>query len=289
MTVQARARCMFEAIDWYRPWLAPFLPVLRETIGLLANGEHRSDVSLDHWRDDFNAAAGRCAIENHRTLPLQFVDQAALPAGTAYEAFISDTGHVPTRRNLHDFFNALVWLAYPLAKAQLNALQAAELIRRQADDASPVGPGGRSTRGVVRDRATIFDENAAILVSADPAIESALQAHCWQDALVSRRAAFGVSCEVRLFGHALIEKLVAPYKAITAHVWVLRVNADYFSLPTRERSALVDCMLRERLKDGLLDTAPTPLPVLGVPGWWGTQDAAFYADASVFRLRRAHA
>ena len=94
---------MFEAIDWYRPWLAPFLPVLRETIGLLANGEHRSDVSLDHWRDDFNAAAGRCAIENHRTLPLQFVDQAALPAGTAYEAFISDTGPVPTRRNLHDF------------------------------------------------------------------------------------------------------------------------------------------------------------------------------------------
>ena len=24
-------------------------------------------------------------------------------------------------------------------------------------------------------------------------------------------------------------------------------------------------------------------PVLGLPGWWAGQDAAFYADASVFR------
>ncbi|HBZ06685.1 MAG TPA: DUF3025 domain-containing protein, partial [Massilia sp.] len=30
----------------------------------------------------------------------------------------------------------------------------------------------------------------------------------------------------------------------------------------------------------------TPLPVLGVPGWWPEQDAAFYADTSVFRPKR---
>ncbi len=30
----------------------------------------------------------------------------------------------------------------------------------------------------------------------------------------------------------------------------------------------------------------TPLPVLGVPNWWPDQDAAFYADASVFRPKR---
>ncbi|HMM24565.1 MAG TPA: DUF3025 domain-containing protein [Pseudoxanthomonas mexicana] len=30
--------------------------------------------------------------------------------------------------------------------------------------------------------------------------------------------------------------------------------------------------------------ALTPLPVLGVPGWWdGNADPAFYADAAVFR------
>ncbi|MFN7122209.1 MAG: DUF3025 domain-containing protein, partial [Hydrogenophaga sp.] len=31
----------------------------------------------------------------------------------------------------------------------------------------------------------------------------------------------------------------------------------------------------------------TPLPVLGVPGWWpANEDAGFYADASVFRAPR---
>ncbi|WP_442781896.1 DUF3025 domain-containing protein, partial [Collimonas fungivorans] len=30
----------------------------------------------------------------------------------------------------------------------------------------------------------------------------------------------------------------------------------------------------------------TPLPVLGVPGWSGGQDQAFYADVSVFRPKR---
>jgi hypothetical protein len=30
----------------------------------------------------------------------------------------------------------------------------------------------------------------------------------------------------------------------------------------------------------------TPLPVLGVPGWWSQQDEAFYADTSVFRAKR---
>lgn len=280
---------MFDAIDWYRPWLAPLLPVLQEAVGpgLNIQGADQVDRRLDDWRHIFNAAAARAAIKNHRALPLQFADQAELPAATSYEAFISDTGRVPTRRNLHDFFNALVWLAYPLVKAQLNAIQAAELNRLRAAGVVPDQPGDRSTRGRVRDRATIFDENAAILVSAEPAVDDALRSHAWNDALVLQRAAFGTTCEVRLFGHALIEKLVTPYKAITAHVWVLRVSEDYFALTARERGALIDRMLCERLQGGLLDTAPMPLPVLGVPGWWRVQDAAFYADASVFRPPRA--
>ncbi len=270
---------MFDAIDWQQPWLAPLLPVLRETVG--ASG------CADDWRDVFSAAAMRRAICNHRALPLQFADQAELPSGTAYEAFIGDTGRVPTRHNLHDFFNALVWLAYPLVKAQLNALQAAELRRRHAAvGVRPGQPGAGSTRGMLRDRATIFDENAAILVSAAPAVETALRSHAWHDALVAQRGQFGVRCEVRLFGHALIEKLVTPYKAITAHVWVLRVSNDYFALPAGQRGALVDRMLCELLRGGLLDTAPMSLPVLGVPGWWSAQDAAFYADVSVFRPPR---
>ena len=62
---------------------------------------------------------------------MRFVPQAELPAGIAYETFISETGGVPTRDNLHDFFNALVWLTYPKIKVRLNAMQALEIERRK--------------------------------------------------------------------------------------------------------------------------------------------------------------
>lgn len=272
---------MVAAINWSRAWLTPFVPVLQVALGEARLCDCPADAG--DWLASFNSAAAQQGIRNHHDLALRFVAQASLPVGMAYEAFISATGCVPTRGNLHDFFNALVWLMYPRAKAQLNAAQAAELSRcHVASEGQPSRAVG-SARGAVRDRATIFDENAAILVSADPAIETALRAHAWKDGLLTQRAAFGERCEVRLFGHALIEKLVTPYKAITAHVWVLPVEISYFSLSEQEKRALVDCRLRDGLEGNLLQTGPMPLPVLGVPGWWDRQDAAFYDDATVFR------
>ena len=39
--------------------------------------------------------------------PVCFVPHTQLPANTAYEAYVHDTGCCPTRDGLHDFFNAL--------------------------------------------------------------------------------------------------------------------------------------------------------------------------------------
>ena len=262
-------------IDWHRPWLAPLLPQLPFVT--------ERDCSGD-WRAAFDVAAAERGLCNHRGDRLRFVEQSDLPAGLAYEAFISATGGVPTRTNLHDFFNALVWLTYPGAKAALNAIQASEIVRLAQPLTSGTAVGG--TRGTLRDRATIFDENAALLLSCDPALEQALRDHQWQEALLERRAAFGIACEVRLFGHALMEKLTNPYMAITAHVWVLEVAPDFFRLQEPEKRICIDALLGKRLQQGLLTTVSTPLPVLGVPGWWQGQDAAFYAQTSVFRPKR---
>lgn len=271
---------MTATIDWHRPWLVPLLPQLSDLTQLpFAAG---SDCRVD-WRIALDAAASRRGLCNHRGISIRFVEQGDLPAALAYETFISTTGCVPTRPNLHDFFNASIWLTYPAAKAALNAIQASEIVRL----AQPVdGVSANGTRGTLRDRATIFDENAALLLSCDPLLEQALRAHQWQDALLERRAAFGVSCEVRLFGHALMEKLANPYLAITAHVWVLKVPSEFFQLQESEKRLAVDALLGEGLRQGLLATPSTPLPALGVPGWWHGQDAAFYADASVFRPKR---
>ena len=152
--------------------------------------------------------------------------------------------------------------------------------------------GGSKARGPARDAATIFDENAALLVvrasSEGRELVDELRAHCWEAALFEKRALFGLDAELWLFGHALMEKLVAPRKAITAHVRIVFAADDYFGLDAAARRAWLDATVAQTLHtEGLTTAGFTPLPVLGVPGWWPDQDQAFYLDASVFRPKRA--
>jgi hypothetical protein len=260
----------FDAIDWTRPWYA----AIRERGQAIAQA--------DDWRATLNAAATELRLRNHRGLPLSFVLQQVLPNGTAYEAFISATGQVPTRDNLHDFFNALVWLTFPSLKTQLNALQAAEIARTAAAPAR--------SRGPLRDAATLFDENAALVVLRDStngrALADALRQHRWREVFIERAPLFGPECHIVPFGHALLEKLVAPYKAITAHAWLLMAQDDFFVLPAVARVAWLDAVVARQLAGGLQPRSFTPLPVLGVPEWADGQDQMFYADTAVFRPPR---
>lgn len=254
----------FDVIDWERPWLAP----LRDHGVALARA---SD-----WIAEASQRAAVGGLTNAFGQPLRFIPQHSLPADIAYEAHIAASGEVPTRDNLHDFFNALAWLHFPDTKRTLNALHADAL--RQA-----ATPG---TRGRQRDAATLFDENAALFISSDEAQLAALHAHDWHTALPQPPARFGASAEVVLFGHALIEKLVVPYKSITAHVWTLKVSADWFALPSRQRIAQLDAQVAATIAGGFDSRDFCHLPVLGVPGWWAGQDRAFYDDAEVFRPLR---
>ena len=210
------------------------------------------------------------ALSEAARAPVRFVPQSALPEGVAYEAFIRDSGQVPTREGLHDFFNALCWMHFPLAKQRLNALQAAEIAR----------DGVHARRGPVRDAVTVFDENALLIQAPEP-IWQALREHRWHDALWTQRSAWA---QVRLwpFGHATLEKLVRPYKSITAHLW---------RVPEGVPADGLDAWLAQDLTPAKLATKPfSPLPVLGVPGWWpANAEPRFYDDAEVFRPRRTAA
>ncbi|MES2150875.1 MAG: DUF3025 domain-containing protein [Pseudomonadota bacterium] len=262
---------MLTQIDWSRPWYDAIRPAFDAL-----------DVATLGVVDAFNAGAARLGLRNHRGLPISFVAQEALPEGRAYEEFIGATGCVPTRANLHDFFNGLVWLTFPKIKQQLNALQAAQI--------ALAGVG--KSRGAARDGATIFDENSALLVVREGAsgaqLVAGLRAHQWQAALCERRALFGPDAQVWLFGHALMEKLVAPRKAMTAHTRVVMADGAYFALGPDQRRAWIDDHLAGVIAaQGLSTACFTPLPVLGVPGWWEAQDEAFYADTGVFRPKRS--
>ncbi|NTY41000.1 DUF3025 domain-containing protein [Burkholderia diffusa] len=266
----------FARIDWSAPWLARYAEPGRAAQAAARAGDAALLGALNGALNGTNRDGGRVS---GRGRPLRFVPQAELPPGVAYETHIADTGGVPTRHNLHDFFNALVWFAYPRIKAALNARQAAAI-----DAAGGVGP----VRGTLRDALTLFDENAALFVTADRALADALRGFDWPRLLVAAREAWGTRCEARLVGHALLEKLVAPYKSCTAHTWVVEVSTDYFSWPDAQRIAHVDARVAAELATRALTSRDfSPLPVLGVPGWCAANaDAAFYDDPAVFRSGR---
>ncbi|RYF34221.1 MAG: DUF3025 domain-containing protein [Comamonadaceae bacterium] len=239
------------AIDWAQPWLAP----------IRARGEPIADHA--------SRASVAAALQHARQPGMpSFAPQAVLPPGTAYEAHIFATDTVPTRDNLHDFFNGLVWLHLPKAKRRLNALQAAEIAHH----------GIGRQRGPLRDALTLFDENGAVL-DAPAVLWEALVARDWQRLFVTERARWH-EARLLVFGHALLEKLVSPRKPATAHV--LYAQGAIRSI-ANDDAAIVGALDAEHLA-----TKPfLPLPVLGIPGWWaGNSNFCFYDDPDVFRPPR---
>jgi hypothetical protein len=278
----------FADIDWARPWFAQHE----------ARGRRWQQAALAgyaRYLDELNADAHAAQQHTGRGQPLAFIAQDDLPEGAAYEAHIAATGCVPTRHNLHDFFNALAWFAFPRIKATLNLRQAAAI------DELGVGP----TRGGVRDALTLFDENAVLFASADPALTQALRGFDWRALFVAGRTAWESAgatpgaapaeahnpkhCEVHVFGHALLEKLIAPYAACTAHAWAVEVPQAYFAWSRAQRNAYLDETVSSALATGadLNGRSFSPLPVLGIPGWWAqNEDPSFYDDTRVFRPGR---
>lgn len=253
----------FSSIDWQAPWWRPWRELGQPVEARWFSGHSVCDA--------LNAVAPSGSV--------QFVSQATLPAGQAYEAFVYETKTVPTRDNQHDFFNGLAWLRFPKTKAKLNALQFVEICRH----------GVGQVRGPLRDALTLFDENAAFLCcQRHAAIISALRERDWRTAFQSHRALLAADPPV-LFGHALLEKLVSPYKSITAHVFPVQIaiNLGASRLPTDDLQSL-DAAVAAQLDQANLVPKPfVPLPILGIPGWWIANELAdFYTDSTVFRSPR---
>jgi len=213
-------------------------------------------------------------LVNGQGLPIHFETQTQRCGQRDYEAGILATGNVPTRQeNWHDLLNALTWLALPQTKATLNAIQCQFLSE------------GSPQRGPVSDAATLFDESGLVLVGPDASLAEDLRMRRWQRVFVERRQAWDDVTAV-IVGHAVLEKLLAPWPGITAKcVWLPSLG----SAPGITSIEALDRALAEYWTAGCI-TRPMdlfPMPVLGIPGWWPANEAAsFYEDETVFRPLR---
>lgn len=220
---------------------------------------------------ELNRLAENSGLVNAAGRPVRFVAQTVRCGQRDYEAQILSTGRVPTRaENWHDLLNALVWLALPRTKAALNAVQC-----------SALAAGGR--RPPLSDAATLFDESGLVLLARDDGMAGLLRARRWREAFLDRRAAW---CEVRCYvvGHALLEKALAPFPAMTAKC--LALTSEALPAPDAPPPDWLDRAIAQRWTGGCVRTPADlfPLPVLGIPGVWpANEQPDFYADARVFR------
>ena len=217
-------------------------------------------------------------------MPLRVVPQPRKRgrAEERYEERVFLKGELQVRPdNWHDLFNLLVWLAFPLAKAALNARHHAAYQARVAT--------GALNRGPSEDALTLFDEGGVIVTATSQELLDLLQAFAWKELFWCRREEVAASMRFFLFGHALCEKALRPFIGITGRGLCFEIGADFLRAPVAIQLAELDARVAFHL--GLPErlTAPSDLtvvPILGVPGWCAENEVeTYYDNIDYFRPR----
>ena len=263
-------------MDWTaaRERLAsPVFEPLRAAIGALPP---------DRWPTNAELTAAAGEAKTARGKPVRFV----LPRERSdrerpyYEQHIADSGEVETRpSNWHDLFNALVWIAFPRAKAAINAQHAAILAEG--------GEAEARRRSPERDALTLFDEGGVAVASRSPELLRLIVDFEWKELFWTRRAELEQSVRFFAFGHALYEKALDPYIGIVAKTVFVPVNDFFFMSTSDSQVATVDEMLAAHFSRRARFQSPksmAPMPVMGIPGWHPrTGEESFYDDPDHFR------
>ena len=224
--------------------------------------------------------AGR--VVNAQGLRVRFVPQTPksknFQDGFEPRAFLK--GEVQLRPlDWHDLFNALVWMTFPTAKAVINARHYESLAAGQTGNRPPA-----------RDALTLFDEEGVVVISTDAGLLALVREFRWKELFWKRREEVRKRMRFLLFGHALYHKALDPFVGMTGKAVLLKVPDAFAQLPLNSQIAESDRLLaahvwdRTRLSHG---RELSPLPVLGVPGWWGgNEQENFYENTDYFRPGR---
>ena len=263
---------------WTTDWLNRsdmFVPLRAVGTRLPAIGWPNPDL-LNALADD----AGR--VVNAQGLRVRFVPMAPKSGdfsdGFEPRAFLN--GEVQLRPlDWHDLFNALVWMSFPTSKAMINARHYESL-----------SGGETGNRPPTRDALTLFDEEGVVVLSSDAGLLELVREFRWKELFWKRREEVTKRMRFFLFGHALYHKALNPFVGMTGKAMLLDVPDAFAQLPLHVQVAQIDRLVaahvwdRTRMRHG---RELSPLPVLGVPGWWGgNEQESFYENTGYFRAGR---
>lgn len=245
----------------------------------LLEAAHSLSFSHDNWPDldDYNRLlqSAPSPVLTHSGKPVRCAPQA----DDHYEQRAYLTGEVQTRRNnWHDLFNTLVWRVFPRTKAAINLMH----YRTGQEKLQPT-----AGRGTARDVLTLFDESGVVIACAQEELGGMLRQHQWKSLFWQRRSEVTMNMRFFVFGHSLYEKALRPYIGLTGKALILPVEPGFLALPLARQLAEIDAMMAAHFlgPDSLQATSSlSPLPLLGVPGWWPDNDhEIFYENTRYFR------
>lgn len=215
--------------------------------------------------------AGFATASGH---PVSLAPQSAGVLRTPYERTLYESGNMGFReRNWHDFFNVLACVLFPQAKSALNERHH-EALGREV-------PG---QRGPERDALTLFDESGVIVMGPRVLLDR-IRMFEWHELFWLDRESVRRDMRFIVFGHALYEKALSPYVGMTGHALLIEATPDEARCDVGD----VDGRAAAAIRTGALSSsaALSPLPLLGVPGWWpGNEVESFYANDRYFRKGR---
>ncbi len=242
-------------------------------------------LDRERWpaREELTALAG--GVLNSHAIPIRFVAprEAAQKGRSNYERRIAQSGEIETRsENWHDLFNALAWIAFPKAKAAINAQHAAIL--------EEGGEAEARRRSAARDALSLFDEGGVVVASSSPALLRLIVDFEWKELFWHRREELSAKVRFLAFGHALLEQALDPYLGMVAKTVFVPVDDLFAMLPPEAQVARADALLAAHFAQRSRFSSPkamAPLPVLGIPGWHpGNAAEPYYDDREHFRAKR---
>lgn len=203
----------------------------------------------------------------------------------SYEERIYLEGELQIRPdNWHDLLNFLVWLAFPRAKAALNARHYGAVRERAST--------GALNRGRLEDALTLFDEGGVIVGSTSRELIALLRNFKWKELFWRRRREVTESMQFRLFGHALYEKALRPFTGITGRGIWFEIDGNFLRMGSSAQLAELDARLADHLEAADRLTSPRDLlivPILGVPGWCTENELeSYYDNTDYFRPQPKH-
>jgi hypothetical protein len=125
------------------------------------------------------------------------------------------------------------------------------------------------------------------VLSSDASLLDDVREFRWKRLFVERRANVIATMRVHVFGHALLDKALRPYVGMSAHAILLQVPEEHFVQQRMTQLDTIDMLAADAVRSLTTPRSLSPLPVLGIPGWWReNEEPAFYDNAAYFREGR---